>query len=64
MEFLQKLEKIEKVVAKYSDRLATQANSLLTSHDLTNTKILKNIPQNPIKTDIIESTFIIAVTRA
>ena len=41
MEFLQKLEKIEKVVAKYSDRLATQANSLLASHDLTSAKNLK-----------------------
>ncbi|WP_263363170.1 MULTISPECIES: hypothetical protein [Helicobacter] len=27
-------------------------------------EILKNIPQNPIKTDIIESTFIIAMTIA
>ena len=44
MEFLQK---IEKVVAKYSDRLATQANSLLTSHDLTNTKILKTFHKIP-----------------
>ncbi|WP_104747280.1 dynamin family protein [Helicobacter bilis] len=41
MEFLQKLEKIEKVVAKYSDRLETQANSLLASHDLTSAKNLK-----------------------
>lgn len=52
MEFLQKI----------ADRLATQANSLLANHDLTSAKILKNIPQNPIKTDIIESTFIIAMT--
>lgn len=41
MEFLQKLEKIEKVVAKYSDRLETQANSLLASNDLTSANNLK-----------------------
>lgn len=58
------IDSTQKVVAKDSDRLATQANSLLASHDLTSAKILKNIPQNHIKTDIIVSTFIIAVTIA